>query len=241
MICDLLAMRPISHITKKTLSYLHSTKIEQMTKTMVIFKRGAIFLCCIRCDPIPPQTSVQRLAHTRNVTTCCFTQYVKVHYKLINYCYYYYSLLLSQNKATSSQVHLIQLIQSRTQLRFANLLEKQTSKNIYFFINPCKHYHQLGTLESYKQNEKQIYKPTLKFSFNQLCCCFTECLKSSLNFILCIEINKQPTSEDTSFPGLFFTKSEGKQQVCYLKSSATSFYDNANKNSLNSNHAMLLV
>ena len=71
MICDLLALRPISHITKKTLSYLHSTKIEQMTKTMVIFKRGAIFLCCIRCDPIPPQTSVQRLAHTRNVTTCC--------------------------------------------------------------------------------------------------------------------------------------------------------------------------
>ena len=71
MICALLALRPISHITKKTLSYLHSTKIEQMTKTMVIFKRGAIFLCCIRCDPIPPQTSVQRLAHTRNVTTCC--------------------------------------------------------------------------------------------------------------------------------------------------------------------------
>ena len=71
MICDLLALRPISHITKKTLSYLHSTKIEQMTKTMVIFKRGAIFLCCIRCDPIPPQASVQRLAHTRNVTTCC--------------------------------------------------------------------------------------------------------------------------------------------------------------------------
>ena len=71
MICDLLALRPISHITKKTLSYLHSTKIEQMTKTMVIFKRGAIFLCCIRYDPIPPQTSVQRLAHSRNVTTCC--------------------------------------------------------------------------------------------------------------------------------------------------------------------------
>ena len=71
MICDLLALRPISHITKKTLSYLHSTKIEQMAKTMVIFKRGAIFLCCIRCDPTPPQTSVQRLAHTRNVTTCC--------------------------------------------------------------------------------------------------------------------------------------------------------------------------
>ena len=71
MICDLSALRPISHITQKTFSYLHSTKIEQMTKTMVIFKRGAIFLCCVRCDPIPPQTSVQRLAHTRNVTTCC--------------------------------------------------------------------------------------------------------------------------------------------------------------------------
>ena len=71
MICDLLALRPISHITQKTLSYLHSTKIEQITKTMVISKRGAIFLCCVRCDPIPPKTSVQRLAHTRNVTTCC--------------------------------------------------------------------------------------------------------------------------------------------------------------------------
>ena len=35
MICALLALRPISHITKKTLSYLDSTKIEQMTKTMV--------------------------------------------------------------------------------------------------------------------------------------------------------------------------------------------------------------
>ena len=74
MICDLLALRPISQITQKTLSYLHSTKIEQMTKTMVIFKTGAIFLCCIRCDPIPRQTSVQRLAHTRNVTTCCYSE-----------------------------------------------------------------------------------------------------------------------------------------------------------------------
>ena len=71
MIRDLLALRPISQFTQTTLSYLHSTKIEQMTKTMVILKTGAIFLCCIRCDPIPRQTSVQRLAHTRNVTTCC--------------------------------------------------------------------------------------------------------------------------------------------------------------------------
>ena len=43
MICDLLALRPISHITKKTLSYLHSTKIEQMTKTMVILKEAPFF------------------------------------------------------------------------------------------------------------------------------------------------------------------------------------------------------
>ena len=41
-------------------------------------------------------------------------------------------------------------------------------------------------------------------------------------------------SDNTSFPGLFFTKSEGKQQVCYLKTSSTSFYDDAYKNSLNS-------
>ena len=73
MICDLLALRPISHITQKTLSFLLSTKIEQITKTMVIFKTGAIFLYCILFDPwpIPPQTSVQQLAHTRNVTAWC--------------------------------------------------------------------------------------------------------------------------------------------------------------------------
>ena len=41
-------------------------------------------------------------------------------------------------------------------------------------------------------------------------------------------------SEDTSFAGLFLTKSEGKQQVCFLKTSATSFYNNTYKNSLNS-------
>ena len=76
MIRDLLALRPIWQFTQKTLSYLHSTKIEQMTKTMVILKTGAIFLCCIRCDPIPRQTSVQRLAHTRNVTTCCYLRHV---------------------------------------------------------------------------------------------------------------------------------------------------------------------
>ena len=52
------------------LSALQWTMTRQWS-TMVIFKRGAIFLCCIRCDPIPPHSSVQRLAHTRNVTTCC--------------------------------------------------------------------------------------------------------------------------------------------------------------------------
>ena len=36
MICYLLALRPILHITQKILSYLNSTKIEQVTKTMVI-------------------------------------------------------------------------------------------------------------------------------------------------------------------------------------------------------------
>ena len=75
MICDFLALRPILPITQKTLSFLHSTKVEQITKTMVIFKTGSLFLCCIPCDPIPSQTSVHRLANTRNVTTCyCSTQ-----------------------------------------------------------------------------------------------------------------------------------------------------------------------
>ena len=58
------------HITQKTLSFLHSTKVEQITKTMVIFKTRSIFLCCIPCNPIPSQTSVHRHANTRNVTTC---------------------------------------------------------------------------------------------------------------------------------------------------------------------------
>ena len=53
MMCDLLDLRPISHITQKPLSVLHSTKIEQSTKTIVIFKTGAIFLCCIRRDLTP--------------------------------------------------------------------------------------------------------------------------------------------------------------------------------------------
>ena len=75
MICDLLALRPILHITQKTLSFLHSTKVEQITKTMVIFKTGSIFLYCIPCDPIPSQTSVHQLTNTCNVTTCyCSTQ-----------------------------------------------------------------------------------------------------------------------------------------------------------------------
>ena len=79
MICDLLALRPILHITQKTLSFLHSTKVEQITKTMVIFKTGSIFLYCIPCNPIPSQTSVRRLANTRNVTTCyCSTQVLQV-------------------------------------------------------------------------------------------------------------------------------------------------------------------
>ena len=80
-------LRPISHITQKTLSFLHSTKIEQITKTMVIFKTSATFLCFIRCDPMLPQTSVQRLAHTRNVTTCCFCSHLlqKFRYEALRY------------------------------------------------------------------------------------------------------------------------------------------------------------
>ena len=44
MICDLLALIPISHITQKTLSFLHFAKIEQITKTMVTFKASATSL-----------------------------------------------------------------------------------------------------------------------------------------------------------------------------------------------------
>ena len=44
MICDLLTLRPISHITQKTLSFLHSTRIEQITKTMVlVLKQAPLF------------------------------------------------------------------------------------------------------------------------------------------------------------------------------------------------------
>ena len=45
---------------------------------MVIFKGGALFLSCILCDPIPPQTSVH-FAHTRNVTTCCSSTQERLH------------------------------------------------------------------------------------------------------------------------------------------------------------------
>ena len=59
-------------------------------------------------------------------------------------------------------------------------------------------------------------------------------LKSSLNLL--IEINKQQTANEQGYPlsWFIFSKSEDKQQVCYLKTSATSFYNNAYKNSLNS-------
>ena len=70
-LCDLLAVRPFPQITQKTLSFLHSTEREKITKMMIIFKTPAILLCFLRHDPIKPQTSVQRLAHTRNVTICC--------------------------------------------------------------------------------------------------------------------------------------------------------------------------
>ena len=56
-------------------------------------------------------------------------------------------------------------------LQFANLLEKQTSKKIYFFINPGKCYLPIWKDEmtllkmhaqlTYKQNEKQYYKHTV--------------------------------------------------------------------------------
>ena len=83
---------------------------------------------------------------------------------------------------------------------------------------------------TYKQNEKQYYKQ-----------CFTAGLKSALNLLIKIITNrKQPSSEDTCFPGLFFTKSKSKQQVCYLKTSSTSFYNNAYKNSLNSDAKSIL-
>ena len=54
MICGLLALRPISHITQKTLFFLHSTKEEQKTKTMVTFETCAIFLYYIRRDLADP-------------------------------------------------------------------------------------------------------------------------------------------------------------------------------------------
>ena len=70
-----------------------------------------------------------------------------------------------------------------------------------------------------------------------LCCCFTAGLKNSLNLL--IEINKQPSSEHTNFPG-FFTKSESKQQVCYLTTTSTSFDNNAYETSLNSEAKSIL-
>ena len=70
-LCDLLAVRPFPQIAQKTLSFLHSSEREKITKMMIIFKTPAILVCFLRHDPIKPQASVQRLAHTHNVTTCC--------------------------------------------------------------------------------------------------------------------------------------------------------------------------
>jgi len=53
-------------------SFLHSKEREKITKMMTIFKTPAILVCFLPHDPIKPQTSVQRLAHTRNVTTGCW-------------------------------------------------------------------------------------------------------------------------------------------------------------------------
>ena len=73
-LCDLLAVRPFPQIAQKTLSFPHFTEREKITKMMIIFKTPAILVCFLRHDPVKPQTSVQRLAHTRNVTTCCCKQ-----------------------------------------------------------------------------------------------------------------------------------------------------------------------
>ena len=63
-------LRPIGlefpHISQKTLSFLHSKEIRQITKTTVIFKTRAIFVCCMRYDPIPPKNYVQRLAYSQH-------------------------------------------------------------------------------------------------------------------------------------------------------------------------------
>lgn len=74
-LCDLLAIRPFPQIAQKTLSSLHFTEREKITKMMIIFKTPAILVCFLRRNPIKPQTSVQRLAHTRNITTCCCKGY----------------------------------------------------------------------------------------------------------------------------------------------------------------------
>ena len=67
MICDLLELRPILHITQKTLPFLLSTKTA-----------GAIFLCCIRYDPRLPETSVQRLAHIHLLFSIDHTHNIRV-------------------------------------------------------------------------------------------------------------------------------------------------------------------
>ena len=48
-----------------------------------------------------------------------------------------------------------------------------------------------------------------------LCCCFTAGLKNSLNLL--IEINKQPSSEHTNFPGLFLQKAKANKKSVTLR------------------------
>ena len=65
----------------------------------------------------------------------------------------------------------------------------------------------------------------------ELCCCSTAGLKTFLAKF--INRNKQTANSQRArtpvFLVYFFTKSEGKQQVCYLKTSATGFYNNTYK------------
>ena len=87
-ICDLFALRPFPHIAQKTLYFLHSKDIRQITKTTVIFETRAIIVCCMRSAIQFHHKLPSSGSHTRNIITCCFLKLAtwkwKQHYWILH-------------------------------------------------------------------------------------------------------------------------------------------------------------
>ena len=80
---------------------------------------------------------------------------------------------------------------------------------------------------TYKQNEKQYYKVVLLFCIAVL----LQAWKAQWLYLSKLTNSKQPSRRNAKV----------KRQVCYLKTSSTSLYNNAYKNSLNSDEKSIFL